>query len=562
MRNYAVSKCPICNSGRSNYARTVGGWRVICCNDCNFLYSSPQPSDEALSEIYGAAYFCGAGDSQFAAQVAQIKSATGKRYLKCLRQYGVSTGALLEVGCGDGYQLAEAEKAGFAVTGIEYSRFAAENAQKRLQRGKVLVGEIESVDLPEESFDVCIIADVIEHVRDPRAFLQNLWARLKPGGCLLVATPTMDSWSARLMGSRWMEFKAEHLLYFTRKSLESLLWQTGFGNVHFEAGVKCVSFSYVNEHFTRYPAGVWSSLVRFSHGLLPTKLRERPIEIAASGMIAICSKAPTRPRPLVSIIIPVFNEVSTVKELLTTVAAKKIKGADKEIVVVESNSTDGSRKIVEEFREFSEFKIILEDRPRGKGAAMQVGLAEASGDIVLIQDADLEYDLEDYDSLIEPLLSGRESFVLGARHGGAFWKMRQFEGQYGVSLIMNMAHFLFTAMINLSFGTRLRDPFTMYKVFRRDAISGLKFRCKRFDFDWELLILLVRKGFRPIEIPVNYRSRSYKEGKKVRFFLDPLTWMWTLLRLRFSKTPYRQRKFAVHSKVDGAAVSIQASAVK
>jgi glycosyltransferase involved in cell wall biosynthesis len=213
----------------------------------------------------------------------------------------------------------------------------------------------------------------------------------------------------------------------------------------------------------------------------------------------------------------VYNEVATVGELLEGVAQKQIPGADKEVIIVESNSTDGSREMVSAFHGRPQFRVLLEDRPRGKGAATRLGISEAKGDIILIQDADLEYDLEDYDSLLEPIIAGREAFVLGARHGGGFWKMRQFEGQWAISFVMNLAHWFFTLLINVAFGTRLRDPFTMYKVFRRDAVAGLEFRCSRFDFDWELLILLVRKGYRPIEVPVNYRSRSYEEGKRSGF---------------------------------------------
>ena len=104
-----------------------------------------------------------------------------------------------------------------------------------------------------------------------------------------------------------------------------------------------------------------------------------------------------------------------------------------------------------------------------------------------------------------------------------------------MSLFFNLGHWFFTTLINVLFLQRLRDPFTMFKVFRRDCLFGLKFECDRFDFDYELLIKLIRKGYRPIELPVNYRSRSFKEGKKVRMFRDPLTWLRTLAWLRFVK---------------------------
>ena len=155
---------------------------------------------------------------------------------------------------------------------------------------------------------------------------------------------------------------------------------------------------------------------------------------------------------------------------------------------------------------------------------------------MLIQDADLEYDLEDYDALLEPLVAGRAAFVLGSRHGGRnVWKMRQFTGQHGLSLFVNLGHWFFTTLVNVLFFKRLRDPFTMFKVFRRDCLYGLEFECNRFDFDFELLIKLIRKGFHPVELPVNYRSRSFKEGKKVRLFRDPLTWLVVIAWLRFVK---------------------------
>jgi hypothetical protein len=158
----------------------------------------------------------------------------------------------------------------------------------------------------------------------------------------------------------------------------------------------------------------------------------------------------------------------------------------------------------------------------------------------MIQDADLEYDLNDYDSLLEPLVNNRALFVLGARHGGR-WKMRQFTEQQGLSTFLNAGHVFFTTLINVLYRQQMSDPFTMFKLFRRDCLYGLEFACRRFDFDHELVIKLVRKGYRPLEIPVNYRSRSFKEGKKVRLIWDPLTWLWIDFKLRFTPL-YRKSK--------------------
>jgi glycosyltransferase involved in cell wall biosynthesis len=217
-----------------------------------------------------------------------------------------------------------------------------------------------------------------------------------------------------------------------------------------------------------------------------------------------------------------------------------------EIVIVESNSTDGTRELVQQFKNHPRVKLILQESARGKGYAVRAGLKAATGDYILIQDADLEYDLEDYDALLEPLVAGRCAFVLGSRHGGRnVWKMRQFTGQRALSLFVNFGHRLFATLINVLFLSRLRDPFTMFKVFRRDCLYGLDFQCDRFDFDFELLIKLMRKGYRPVELPVNYRSRSFSEGKKVRMFRDPVTWLKALAWLRFVRI--EPMSFAEHS---------------
>jgi glycosyltransferase involved in cell wall biosynthesis len=237
--------------------------------------------------------------------------------------------------------------------------------------------------------------------------------------------------------------------------------------------------------------------------------------------------------PKLSVVVPVFNERPTLKIALDALTAKRIAGWEIEILIIESNSSDGSRDIVLGYQNHPGVQVLLEDRPRGKGHAVRAGLAQVTGDVVLIQDADLEYDLADYEKLLAPLVAGTHQFVLGSRHSPNQWSIREFKGQFLQAAALNAAHWFFTAMIDVSLGLTLRDPFTMYKVFRRECLAGLVFRCNRFDFDWELLIKLVRKGYRPIEIPISYRSRSFVEGKKIRMFYDPLTWFVAWARARF-----------------------------
>ena len=226
-----------------------------------------------------------------------------------------------------------------------------------------------------------------------------------------------------------------------------------------------------------------------------------------------------------SIVMPVYNEVSSVASVIDLLTRKKIDGIEMELLIVESNSTDGSREIVTRHENTPGVRVILEDKPRGKGHAVRNGLACATGDILLIQDADLEYSLDDYEKLLAPIIAGRADFVLGTRHTEGNWHMRRFSTGNHYAVLFNLAHWGFTAMLNFSLGTRMTDPFTMFKVFRKSCLEGIVLECNRFDLDWEIVIKLVRAGYKPLEIPVSYKSRDFKEGKKISITEDPPTWI-------------------------------------
>jgi Glycosyl transferase family 2 len=342
------------------------------------------------------------------------------------------------------------------------------------------VDNAESAAIPGV-FDVCVLADVVERTEDPLATAVRGWDLLAPDGTVFV------TFHSRGRGST-------NLFYFDRHTAESLLVRAGFDRVRIAA-----------------TDGIEGLARRTAQG---------PID---------------RRCPMLSVVMPVFNERATFSEIVTRLLSKPLTGFGLQLIVVESNSTDGTREEVRRFEGDPRVTVVYEDRPRGKGHAVRAGLDRATGDFVLIQDADLEYDLDDYELLLEPLRTCRHALVLGSRHGanGRSWRLRLFTEQRVVSRIMNLGHVCFTWFFNAVYGTRLRDPFTMYKVFRRDCLSGLTFESNRFDFDWELLAKLVRAGYTPVEIPIRYRSRSYTEGKKVRFWRDPPTWVRACLKYRF-----------------------------
>jgi len=252
---------------------------------------------------------------------------------------------------------------------------------------------------------------------------------------------------------------------------------------------------------------------------------------------AIHCKKRVRGNHLLSIIVPVYNEEDTVGKLLDRLVGKQL--PDCEIIIVESNSTDRTREIVKEYASSPNVRLVLEDRPAGKGNAVLHGIREARGAFIAIQDGDLEYDIDDYDRLLPPLLAHETMFVLGSRYKKDDWKMRKFSGKGSwIADYLNIGQKLLTWVINITCGCRLTDPFTMYKIFHRDCMYGIHFRGGNFGLDWELVIRFVRKGYLPVEIPVSYKARSYAEGKHIELFKTPLEGLKMLFHCRFVAKVY------------------------
>ncbi len=230
----------------------------------------------------------------------------------------------------------------------------------------------------------------------------------------------------------------------------------------------------------------------------------------------------------------VYNEVDTVARAIDEVLAVEIDGADIELIIVESNSSDGSREIVQRYHDRPRTQVVLQAEPRGKGNAVREAFQSARGDIFLIQDADLEYDVKDYPALLTPIMRGESDFVLGTRYQRGK-PMREIPQAKVVSRTLNIGHWVFATLFNVIYGSRLRDPFTMYKVFRSEAIKGINFVSDRFDFDYELVAKLLRSGYEPLEVPVSYVARGFHGGKKIRLLRDPPGWVVACLRFRFTR---------------------------
>ena len=229
-----------------------------------------------------------------------------------------------------------------------------------------------------------------------------------------------------------------------------------------------------------------------------------------------------RKRPAtLTIIVPVFNEERTLLPLLKKVQAVKLLGLKKEILVVNDGSSDGTARLLKKVR-IPGGAILHHPVNRGKGAAIRTAIARSTGDYVVIQDADLEYDPSDYESLLRPLLAGEKDVVYGSRFRGQ-WKGFMFWNYLGNK-------FLTLATVVL-FGTKLTDMETCYKVFRGDLLRGLVLRSDRFDFEPEVTAKVLKKGWRFGELPITYHGRGSKEGKKITW-KDGFAALYTLLHYR------------------------------
>jgi glycosyltransferase involved in cell wall biosynthesis len=233
-----------------------------------------------------------------------------------------------------------------------------------------------------------------------------------------------------------------------------------------------------------------------------------------------------KPR-LVSILVPCYNEAAHVAEVIAKVRAADVCGLEREIVAVDDGSTDGTLAAL---RGIGGIKVLEHARNRGKGAALRTALEAATGDVVLIQDGDLEYDPADYPGVLRPIIEGRADVVLGSR----FARERP-HFFFGPRVSPFFTHYIgnltIVALTNLLYGTKLTDCEGAYKVFRRETARALKLESEGFEFDNELLCKLLRKGGRVVEAPITYAPRTYQEGKKIRWE-DGVYMCWTIVKWR------------------------------
>ena len=222
-----------------------------------------------------------------------------------------------------------------------------------------------------------------------------------------------------------------------------------------------------------------------------------------------------------SVLVPVYNEEQTIDEIIRRIQAVPI---DTEIVIVDDASSDGTRQRLTELKGEQDLKVMFHEKNRGKGAALRTAIAAATGDILVVQDADLEYDPREYPKLLEPILDGRADVVFGSRFLGGPHRVLYFWHSVGNKFL--------TLVSNMLTNLNLSDMETCYKMWRREVTDQITLKSDRFGFEPEFTAKVARKGFRIYEVPISYSGRTYSEGKKITW-RDGFSAIYTIFRFRF-----------------------------
>lgn len=498
--------CPACGADLPRYLFYRAGVRFVMCRPCGLVYANPVDAETTAGfDLSASSGFSTLVDVEsdahnFATMLKGIAAAYE-------RVNGRPPHSVLVVGRW------RPEFAGHDAPYTDVSIAASDVDVSRLLRP----GDRERA----ATFDVVFLNGLVEQFTHPEKTLRSLGSALTPRTLIAVDFSNMTSLPSRVLRRRWKRFFDNYVAYYNADNLSVLMWRMGFGRIG------SVRLRW------RYSLGYLARRLELQPGLQRAFERSRmAVDLASGREIALFQPTSQTPTEKLSIIVPVYNEAQYVGAILTALLDLKLP-IEHEVIVVESNSTDGSREIVQSFEGHPQLRVIYQPAARGKGSAVRAGLEAASGSVLLIQDADFEYDLDDYDALLEPIIQRRASFVLGSRSLGLDdWRIRRYETAKSSGLALNIAHLAFARTFNLLYQQRTTDINTMFKVFRRECIDGVDFEGDGFNFDIELVCKIVRMGYAPFEVPVNYNSRGFDEGKKITLG-DAWPSYYQLFRCRF-----------------------------
>lgn len=278
--------CPVCRSVDCCPISVRKAFGLTRCQNCGLVFRCPMPNPDEVAALYADGYHAVWHDCETAAAVRRMKRLTGDYYLGLIKRHR-SSGVLLDIGCAHGAMLDSARDSGFEVCGVELAPEALREARRRGHR--VFDQPLEALDLGERRFDVISLIDVVEHLPSPTDYFRRLNRLISPGGIVLVVTPNVGSWVAKVMGAKWPHYEKEHLCYYQPSSITCLLQESGFVKPSFTVGRKYLTVSYVQTHYARFLVGRVSRFLSCVVQSLPKRLSNWPQKVLTE-FVAIAQK--------------------------------------------------------------------------------------------------------------------------------------------------------------------------------------------------------------------------------------------------------------------------------
>jgi hypothetical protein len=486
--------CPGCRADNERYLFHEDGRRFVQCRVCGVVYVNP-PAREVSSDFTLAGP---AGEPSVSAR-DELQSALQHVVATSEQRMGRPPRRIVVAGRGTDLPLRHPPD----VT-LDVIAFSPDDASRLVREADI--GPIEAALVPPP--DVLILNQLLEACPRASEVVAKLAGVLPDKTAVAVVFDNTGSLPGRFVRRHWRRIFEWKSVNFDSENLRGLMERNGLRALE-QAGLR-------------------------TQRVIPG-LRRVVMQVPEGRYVAMYARSTATADDTLSIIVPAYNEARYIGAVLDALLNARFV-VPHEILVIESNSTDGTREIVRQYEGVPGVTVVLEDQPRGKGAAVRHGIAASSGSIILIQDADFEYDLDDYDALLEPIKQHRTSFVLGSRSLGIDdWKVRKMASSRVKAFLMNGAQLLFAKTFNLLYQQRVTDVNTMFKVFRRECLDDLPFTADGFSFDIELACMLIRAGYSPMEVPVNYVARGFDEGKKIRFLIEFFPSYSMFFRRRFSR---------------------------
>lgn len=479
--------------------------RIVKCVRCGLVRISPRPHWDYLLPAYQET-----SDALYLSEV-RGRAWSARSILKRVERVA-GTGRLLDVGCGAGILLSVA-KGKWDVMGVEVSHEAAAEARKRFGVN-VVENTLEQASFPPDSYDAITMLDVIEHIPDPAGTLREAQRILKPGGVLFVLTPNVDAPVAKMMGRWWWGFRPAHLNYFSRKTMNQMLVESGFEPLASWYCGRTFSFGYWMSRLQGYAP--W--LINFlGKAISITRIGRIPLYLNtfdSIGILSIKSKtAENRARPIekkgkkVVAVLPAYNAEKTLERTLADIP----KGLFDDVILVDDASVDGTVALARKLG----LKVFVHPKNRGYGGNQKTCYAEAlalGADVVVMIHPDFQYDPRLASDLVEPLVEGRSGCVLGSR----LLRDEALKGR--MPIWKYVGNKFLTGLENMGFGARFSEYHTGYRSYTRQVLEQLPLDCNSdgFVFDQQIIAQMLLAGTTISEVPIP--TRYFKEASSVAFW--------------------------------------------